>query len=57
VFVRWGSAVTDMLLAATGLIAIAPSASAALSSGCQAVDDDGAWSGSSIYWMGIKCRL
>ena len=43
-----------MLLAATGLIAIAPSASAALSSGCQAVDDDGSFTGSRIYWQQVS---
>ena len=43
-----------MLLAATGLIAIAPSASAALSTGCQAVDDEGAFYGSDIYWQQIS---
>ncbi len=40
-----------MLLAATGLVAVAPAASAALSTGCQAVDDDGAYTGSDIYWQ------
>ena len=53
-FVRWGSAVTAMLLAASGLVAIAPSASAALSSGCQAVDDDGSFTGSRIYWQQVS---
>ena len=43
-----------MLLAATGLIAIAPSASAALSTGCQAVDDDGSFTGSRIYWQQVS---
>ena len=38
-----------MLLAATGLVAVAPAASAALSTECQAVDDDGAYTGSDIY--------
>ncbi|MEK9898936.1 MAG: hypothetical protein VW906_09110, partial [Actinomycetota bacterium] len=38
---RWGSAVTAMLLAASGLVAIAPSASAALSGGCQSVNSIG----------------
>ena len=53
-FVRWGSAVTAMLLAASGLVAIAPSASAALSTGCQAVDDDGSFTGSRIYWQQVS---
>ena len=41
VLARWGSAVTTMLLAASGLVAIAPSASAALSGGCQSVNSIG----------------
>ena len=53
-FVRWGSAVTAMLLAASGLVAIAPTASAALSTGCQAVDDDGSFTGSRIYWQQVS---
>ncbi|MCP4742833.1 MAG: hypothetical protein GY871_11515, partial [Actinomycetales bacterium] len=43
-----------MLLAASGLVAIAPSASAALSSGCQAVDTNGPFTGSDIYWQQIS---
>ena len=43
-----------MLLAATGLVAVAPAASAALSTGCQAVDDDGAYTGSDIYWQQVN---
>ena len=43
-----------MLLAASGLVAIAPSASAALSTGCQAVDDDGSFTGSRIYWQQVS---
>ena len=43
-----------MLLAVSGLVAIAPSASAALSSGCQSVDNDGAFWGSDIYWQGVN---
>ena len=43
-----------MLLAASGLVAIAPSASAALSTGCQAVDTNGPFTGSDIYWQGIN---
>ncbi len=51
---RCGSAVTAMLLAATGLVAVAPAASAALSTGCQAVDDDGAYTGSGTYWQQVS---
>ena len=43
-----------MLLATTGLVAVAPAASAALSTGCQAVDDDGAYTGSDIYWQQVS---
>ena len=43
-----------MLLAASGLVAIAPTASAALSTGCQAVDDDGSFTGSRIYWQQVS---
>ena len=45
---------TAILLAASGLVAIAPAASAALSTGCQAVDDDGAYTGSDIYWQQVS---
>ena len=51
---RWGSAVTAMLLAATGLVAIAPAASAALSSGCQAINAQGSYSGKETYWQQIS---
>ncbi len=51
---RCGSAVTAIVLAASGLVAIAPAASAALSTGCQAVDDDGAYTGSDIYWQQVS---
>ena len=51
---RWGSAVTAMLLAATGLVAIAPAASAALSSGCQAINAQGSYSGKNTYWQQIS---
>ena len=41
-----------MLLAVSGLVAIAPSASAALSSGCQGVNSSGSVTGKSrIYWQ------
>ena len=43
-----------MLLAASGLVAIAPSASAAFSTGCQAVDDDGSFTGSRIHWQQVS---
>ncbi|NKB93697.1 MAG: hypothetical protein GKR84_03780 [Candidatus Nanopelagicales bacterium] len=45
---------TAIVLAASGLVAIAPAASAALSTGCQAVDDDGAYTGSDIYWQQVS---
>ena len=54
VLARWGSAVTAMLLAVSGLVAIAPTASAALSTGCQAVDDEGAYYGADDYWQQIS---
>ena len=43
-----------MLLAASGLVAIAPAASAALSTGCQAVDDKGSYTGSDDYWQQVS---
>ncbi len=43
-----------MLLAATGLVAVAPAASAALSTGCQAVDDKGSYTGSDDYWQQVS---
>ena len=45
---------TAILLAASGLVAIAPAASAALSSGCQAVDDKGSYTGSDDYWQQVS---
>lgn len=43
-----------MLLAVTGLVAVAPAASAAVSTGCQAVDDKGSYTGSDDYWQQVS---
>ena len=48
------ASVTALAVAASGLVAIAPAASAALSSGCQAINAQGSYSGSEAYWQQIS---
>jgi hypothetical protein len=51
---RLVASVASIAVAAAGLVAVAPAASAELSSGCQKVDTDGSYTGSSIMWQGIN---